>query len=276
MTSPALRRLGLGIATLCGMRRGWFVPHRHADAAIPPPIYPALEPLFAAAVPDMRALLAAAGGFMDAFARFGGAPPAPRFAQDWFPRLDAAIGYTMIRQRQPARLVEVGSGHSTRVFARAIADGALATRLMAIDPAPRADISALPVAVSRMPVQRAPRALFADLGPGDILVVDSSHVLMPGSDVDLLFNDVMPALPAGAIVHVHDIFLPDAYPADWTWRGYNEQNALAPALAACGWRILWSSRYAATRLAPEIAASPLASLPLPAGAHETSLWLERL
>jgi hypothetical protein len=66
VTSPALRRLGLGIATLCGARRGWFLPHRHADAAIPPPIYPALEPLFAAAVPDMRALLAAAGGFMDA------------------------------------------------------------------------------------------------------------------------------------------------------------------------------------------------------------------
>jgi hypothetical protein len=276
VTSPALRRLGLGIATLCGARRGWFLPHRHADAAIPPPIYPALEPLFAAAVPDMRALLAAAGGFMDAFARFGGAPPAPRFAQDWFPRLDAAIGYTMLRLRRPARLVEVGSGHSTRVFARAIADGALATRLSAIDPAPRADISALPVALSRVPVQRAARALFADLRAGDILVVDSSHVLMPGSDVDLLFNDVMPALPAGAIVHVHDIFLPDAYPADWTWRGYNEQNALAPALAAGGWRILWSSRYAATRLAAEIAASPLGALPLPAGAHETSLWLERL
>ena len=57
-----------------------------------------------------------------------------------------------------------------------------------------------------MPVQRAPRALFAELRAGDVLVVDSSHVLMPGSDVDLLFNDVMPALPAGAIVHVHDIF----------------------------------------------------------------------
>jgi predicted O-methyltransferase YrrM len=220
VTSPALRRLGLGIATLCGARRGWFLPHRHADAAIPPPIYPALEPLFAAAVPDMRALLAAAGGFMDAFARFGGAPPAPRFAQDWFPRLDAAIGYTMLRLRRPARLVEVGSGHSTRVFARAIADGALATRLSAIDPAPRADISALPVALSRVPVQRAARALFADLRAGDILVVDSSHVLMPGSDVDLLFNDVMPALPMGAIVHVHDIFLPRGY----TNHYYLDQN----------------------------------------------------
>ena len=275
MTPPALRRLALGLATLCGRPNGWFLPHRHAADARAPRDYPALEPHFAAAAPGMAALLDAAAAFMPDYARFGGAPPAPRFAQDWFPRLDAAIAYAMARLRRPARIVEIGSGHSTRVFARAIADGALPTLLTAIDPAPRADISALPVEILRMPVQRAPRGAFAGLSAGDVLFVDSSHILMPGSDVDLLFNGVMPALPAGTLVHVHDIFLPDAYPGDWAWRGYNEQNALAGALAAGGWKILWSSRYAATRLAAAVAASPLAALPLPAGAHETSLWLER-
>jgi len=276
MTMPALRRLGLGLATLCGAKRGWFLPHRHADAAIPPRSYPALEPLFAAAVPEMRMLLDAAGGFMAEFARFGGAPPAPRFAQDWFPRLDAVAAYAILRLRAPARLVEVGSGHSTRVMARAVADGGLATRILAIDPAPRADLSGLGgVEVLRMPVQDAPASALAGLGAGDVLFVDSSHVMMPGSDVDLLFNGPMAALPAGALVHVHDIFLPDAYPASWEWRGYNEQNALACMLAGGGWRILWSSRFVATRMADELAASPLARLPLPAGAHETSLWLER-
>jgi hypothetical protein len=108
-----------------------------------------------------------------------------------------------------------------------------------------------------------------------MLFVDSSHVMMPGSDVDLLFNGPMAALPAGALVHVHDIFLPDAYPASWEWRGYNEQNALACMLGGGGWKILWSSRFVATRMAAELAASPLARLPMPAGAHETSLWLER-
>ena len=99
--------------------------------------------------------------------------------------------------------------------------------------------------------------------------------MMPGSDVDLLFNGPMAALPAGALVHVHDVFLPDAYPADWAWRGYNEQNALAAMLLGGGWRILWSSRYVATRLAATLAASPLSALTLPQGAFETSLWLER-
>ena len=272
----ALRRLRLGAATLLGMRRGWFVPHAHAAAARPPARYAALEPLFAAAEPRMRALLRAAEGFMPRFEAFGGPPPAPRFEQDWFPRLDAIAAYAMLRERRPARLVEVGSGHSTRVMARAVADGGLPTRIVAIDPAPRADLAGIPgIEFLRMPVQEAPAAALSGLGAGDVLFVDSSHVLMPGSDVDLLFNGAMAGLPPGALVHVHDIFLPDAYPAAWEWRGYNEQNALACMLAGGGWRIAWSSRHVATRMAGELAASPLARLPLPGGAHETSLWLER-
>jgi hypothetical protein len=223
----------------------------------------------------MAALLSAAGGWMADFARFGGPPPAPRFEQDWFPRLDAVAAYTILRTRRPARVVEVGSGHSTRVMARAVADAGLGTRILAIDPEPRADIAGLGVQILRRTVQRADPALFAALGAGDVLFVDSSHVLMPGSDVDLLFNGAMAALPAGALVHVHDVFLPDAYPADWAWRGYNEQNALAAMLLGGGWRILWSSRYVATRLAATLAASPLSALTLPQGAFETSLWLER-
>jgi len=271
-----LRRLRLGAATLLGQRRGWFIPHVHAAAASPPPRYAAIEPLFAAAAPRMREMLRAAEGFMPCYEAFGGAPPAPRFGQDWFPRLDAVAAYAMLRQRAPARLVEVGSGHSTRVMARAVADGGLATRIIAIDPAPRADLVGLSgIEFLRMPVQDAPASALAGLGAGDVLFVDSSHVMMPGSDVDLLFNGPMAALPAGALVHVHDIFLPDAYPASWEWRGYNEQNALACMLAGGGWKILWSSRFVAMRMAAELAASPLARLPLPAGAHETSLWLER-
>ena len=32
------------------------------------------------------------------------------------------------------------------------------------------------------------------------------------------------------LLHVHDIFLPDPYPAAWDWRGYNEQAAVAPLI----------------------------------------------
>jgi hypothetical protein len=91
-----------------------------------------------------------------------------------------------------------------------------------------------------------------------------------------VLNEILPALPAGVLVHFHDVFLPDGYPADWEWRGYNEQGAIGALLPAAGWRLLWGSHYVATRLADELAASALASLPLPPGARESSLWLERL
>ena len=35
---------------------------------------------------------------------------------------------------------------------------------------------------------------------------------MPGSDVDLLLNAVLPRLQPGVLIHLHDIFLPDPYP----------------------------------------------------------------
>ena len=46
----------------------------------------------------------------------------------------------MVRSLRPRRIVEVGSGHSTRFLARAVADGGLDTRITAIDPRPRASI----------------------------------------------------------------------------------------------------------------------------------------
>jgi len=142
-------------------------------------------------------------------------PPAPRWNQDWFPRLDAAAAYAIVRTRRPQRIVEVGSGHSTRFLARAVADGGLATRITAIDPQPRASISGLKVDYRKSRVQDAGMALFETLASGDILFIDSSHQLQPGSDVEFLVENVIPMLVPGVQVHFHDIFLPDAYPPEW-------------------------------------------------------------
>jgi len=182
----------------------------------------------------------------------------------------------LTRDRRPARIVEVGSGHSTRFFARAIADGGIATRLTAIDPAPRAQLSGLAVEWLRGAVPSVGMAPFAALAAGDFLVIDSSHVLMPGSDVDFLINRLLPSLPPGVLVHLHDIFLPDDYPAEWDWRGYNEQLAVAALMAGGDWQVRFASHYVATRLADAVAASAVAPLPLVAGARESSLWIERL
>jgi predicted O-methyltransferase YrrM len=275
------RLLATGAKTLLGVRREMlFIPYRYAGGIVPAgsrPAYPAAEKAFRRAGDSMREMLVGLGQFREVFEEFrNAAPPAPRWEQDWFPRLDAAAAYAFTRWLKPKRIVEVGSGHSTRFLARAVADGGLATKVIAIDPAPRADIADLAgVEIMEQPLQEAPGSLFDDLGSGDFLSIDSSHLLVPGSDVDILLNRVIPALPAGAVIHIHDIFLPDDYPVEWDWRGYSEQLGVLPLVASRDYEVLWSSRYAVTRLAREVKESVAGSLPLAEGAQESSLWLRK-
>ena len=93
--------------------------------------------------------------------------------------------------------------------------------------------------------------------------------------MDLLLGRVLPALPAGTLVHLHDIFLPDDYPAAWDWRGYNEQLGVLPLILGDAWEVIFASHYVATRMAADLEASVVARLPLPAEAIESSLWLKR-
>jgi hypothetical protein len=265
----------MGLATLLGPRpQGFFIPHRHADRVVPGG-YPALEPRFAARSEAFLELLAEIEAWVPALLTMQGPAPAPRLDQDWFPTLDAAAAYAIVRRTRPRRIVEVGSGHSTRFLARAIADGGLTTSLTCIDPAPRASLDGL--AVDWLPhlVQDAPQSCFTGLQPGDMLFIDSSHVLMPGSDVDLLLNQVLPVLAPGAIVHVHDIFLPDPYPESWIWRGYNEQSAIAAMLQGEAYELLFASHYIASRHGDRLAHGPLAALPHLESAFESSLWLQK-
>jgi hypothetical protein len=199
-------------------------------------------------------------------------PPAPRWNQDWFPRLDAAAAYAVIRATKPRRIVEVGSGHSTRFMARAVADGRLETRITAIDPAPRASLAGLDIEWLQSPVQRVPA--FPALGAGDILFIDSSHQLTPGSDVDFLLNAVLPLIPAGVRVHFHDIFIPDDYPAAWGWRRYNEQAAVGGLIEKNVLKVDFASHALVTR-SPEDLPPVLVKLPLVPGAVESSLWLTK-
>lgn len=256
-------------------RPGFFIPYRHA-ARTEPVSYPALESLFAAALPAMGEVLAAIERHAERLAGLNGPPPAPRWNQDWFPRLDGAALYAMVRIARPRRVVEIGSGHSTRFLAMAAGDLALGTSVTCIDPEPRADLAGLAVELQARLLRPADADLAAALGPGDILFVDSSHLLVPGSDVDLVLNHLLPRLRPGVLVHLHDIFLPDAYPAAWAWRGYAEQVAVACLLHGGGWRLRFASRYLVTRHPGVLAAGAVARLPLPQGAFESSLWLERL
>lgn len=266
------RRLMLGLPTVLGLKPlGWFIPHRYAPLLPPPgtqPPYPAIEQLFeqsAATFLEMLDAVDSRAAVLEGLTNL--------LDQSWFPSLDAAVAYALVRERKPQRIIEVGSGHSTRVLSRALGG---VGEIVAIDPAPRADIIDLPgVRVVPSTLQAAPLELFDGLKSGDALFVDSSHILMPGSDVDILLNRVLPILPAGALVHIHDIFLPFDYPPIWGWRAYNEQQGIVPLLVTNAYRPLFSSVWAERRLGERLQASVVARLPRPTDAIAASLWLEK-
>ncbi len=275
-----LRKIFMGLATVLGIRKlGFFIPYRYA-AQIPAgkdrAAYNTLAEMFDRRVENFHHMLSLMNDFSHDLQAIGSEPPpAPRWEQDWFPGLDGAVAYTMVRTRQPKRLVEVGSGHSTRFLARAITDGELTVAITTIDPAPRADIATLDVTIIRQTIQEAGLSAFAELTSGDIVSMDSSHILMPGSDVDMMLNVVLPALPAGVLVHIHDIFLPGDYPASWQWRGYNEQLGIAALLHSGGYDILWSSHYVRTRMASSLTGALFDTIQPPEGGYESSLWLRK-
>lgn len=273
------RRLTLGLGTLLGVgRRGYFVPYRHAARLIGQRVsYNATLPIFERERPGFARVLRALDDLGDSLREIERTAHSevaqPRWAQDWFPPLDAAIAYTLVRTCRPRRIVEIGSGHSTRFLLRAMRDSGMPARLMAIDPEPRATLPSKDLEIRRATIQDVGLTPFACLEPGDFVVVDSSHILMPGSDVDIIVNAVLPLLPQGTYVHFHDIFLPDDYPADWHWRSYNEQSVVAALLLSGAYRPIFSSYYAATRMADAVAKSTVATLPRLAGARDSSLWL---
>ncbi len=269
------RRLRFGLSTLLGIKPlGFFIPYRYAES-VKPAGYPALRPLFEAARPRFEGILHAIEGCSADLGRILAGEGPARFDQSWFPRLDAAAAYAIVRREQPRRIVEIGSGHSTRFMARAVEDGGLATRITCIDPAPRAALSRLAVEHKPLLLRDADPAIFEALEPGDILFIDSSHIAMPGTDVDRLFLDILPRLKSGTLVHVHDVTLPDAYPEVWAWRSYNEQLLVGALLQGRGYELVFASHYVAKNLLPSLSGGMLRQLPPVPGAHETSLWLRK-
>lgn len=134
---------------------------------------------------------------------------------------DATVLHCMIRHFQPRTIIEIGSGHSTCVSARACLmnrkDGHQC-KLISIDPYPR---KAHQEGFAGLDVQITKKAedievdFFEKLEDNDILFIDSSHIVRVGGDVNFLFLEILPRLKKGVVVHIHDIFLPFEYPRKW-------------------------------------------------------------
>ena len=154
--------------------------------------------------------------------------------QRFFSSLDAVALYGMLVEFRPKRLIEVGSGYSTKFARRAILDHGLPTHLTSIDPEPRAEIDQICDRVIRQPLEEVDLSVFDELQPDDFLFIDSSHRTFTNSDVTVVFLDVLPRLRDGVLVHIHDIFWPYGYPHEWNDRYYSEQYLLGAYILGAG------------------------------------------
>ncbi|HLN37980.1 MAG TPA: class I SAM-dependent methyltransferase [Xanthobacteraceae bacterium] len=152
---------------------------------------------------------------------------------------DAEALYCMIRHFKPRTIVEVGCGQSTVVAHFAIEDlkahdSRYSCRQICYEPYENPWLEDLGVEVKRELIEKSDLTLFRSLSPGDIVFIDSSHALRPMGDVEFEFLHILPNLPKGVIVQVHDIFSPRDYPAQWLnveRRFWNEQYLLEAFLS---------------------------------------------
>ena len=162
-----------------------------------------------------------------------------RFTNDFFGRSDGLVLYGMLRLHRPTTYVEIGSGWSSALV--------LDTRDLFLDhelscifvePEPERLESLLregderSTRIFRQPVQEVWRDVLAEISEGDFLFIDSSHVAKVGSDVMIELLEMVPRLPPGVHVQLHDIFYPFQYPAPWVYDGryWNEAYLLRALL----------------------------------------------
>jgi len=124
------------------------------------------------------------------------------------------------------------------------------------------------------PVQDVSLDIFKELEAGDIVFIDSTHVLKTGSDVCFELFEILPCLRTGVLVHFRDMFWPFEYPRKWAVdenRSWNEIYAVRAFLTDNPhWRIVLFNDYLAKIERPMLEATYPQFLRNPGGA----LWLE--
>jgi hypothetical protein len=195
---------------------------------------------------------------------------------------DGSILHAILCYLRPKRFIEIGSGWSSACALDTIEHyRSHNCELTFIEPYPKLLLDLLGNAAARVrildkPVQQVPLSTFDELQAGDIVFIDSTHVLRTGGDVCFELFEILPRLSSGVFVHFHDIFWPFEYPRLWAVeenRSWNELYAVrAFLLQNNNWRIMLFNDYLGKLERPMIEATYPRFLRNPGGA----LWLQRL
>lgn len=193
----------------------------------------------------------------------------------------AAILSAVMRTYRPKRIVEVGSGFSSAVMLDTAERYDLPMNFTFVEPHPerlRSLLRSQDLASARVieaPVQDVELDIFQALEANDLLFIDSSHVVKPGSDLADLFFRVIPSLKPGCIVHLHDIFYPEIYPRDWLLSGvsWNETFLLrAFLLFNESFKVIFFNAYAQKKFTDVLSAWDARV----ATSEMSSIWIQRV
>jgi len=174
---------------------------------------------------------------------------------------DAQYLYNMIRLFKPARMIEIGSGHSTLMAVSAVKANRCQypdyhCEHVCIEPYEYSWLENLDVKVIRKRVEELDEEIFSKLNKGDILFIDSSHVIRPQGDLLFEYLEILPCLKSGVLVHIHDIFTPKDYLDEWVSeniRLWNEQYLLEAFLTFNNeYKIIGALNYLVHHHFPEI------------------------
>ena len=164
---------------------------------------------------------------------------------------DIEFWYQIIRKIKPKNIIEIGSGNSTIVASMALIESYKEVRsykcnYTVIDPYSTKEITYINIKTILDKVENTNLNLFRNLKEGDILFIDSSHIIRPDGDLLFIFLEVLPALNKG-VIHFHDIFTPYDYPDKWLYKDikfWNEQYLLESLiLNNNSWKVISSLYY---------------------------------
>jgi hypothetical protein len=178
------------------------------------------------------------------------------FGNHVFEAGDAEIFYAYMRQLAPKRVVQVGPGPATRLIADVLRRNGGAADFTVIERArAKIDPEVQGVKVIEHDARQVDPAVFGALTAGDVLVIDTDHVVTPGSLADYMLSRIIPNLNPGVLIHMHPIFLPKSYPVGWV-RGehvfWNEQDFLATFLSFNNQFEIVLAANALSKTAPEL------------------------
>jgi hypothetical protein len=132
--------------------------------------------------------------------------------------IEANFLYCFICNKKPSKIIQIGCGVSTSVIIMAAKYTDYKPEIICVEPYPteyliesskKNDITLL-----KEKAQDVDPEILYNLNENDLLFIDSTHTVKPGSEVNKIILEILPRLKKSIWVHFHDIYFPYDYKRD--------------------------------------------------------------